>query len=587
MAEIPLGSLVSRVFIPLSFYTGRATILGMGKGGAFVARSEALRGTRIGSYEIVRLIGHGATASVFEATHVALGKPVAMKLLHEHLADDEQIRERFLREGRVAAKLRHPNTVIVLDVGAEAGVPYLVMELLAGTDLRTLLTDLDVLTVDHALAILLPIASALAQAHDAGVLHRDLKPANIFLARDVRDDVVPKLVDFGLSKIAGGESTSSLTATELVAGTVLYMAPEQTLGVRHSSPASDQYSLASILYEAVAGEPPFAADGVYALIERIRNEVARPPSHVNARIPEALDDVILKAMQREPANRYPSVRAFARALMPFASETTMRPLERDFVERASASTQAATTPSRPSIKKAVSEAETRHEAREVEARVTEPEADVEASSIRASSPLPCAPGESPFRIKGMPYRGFVYLVNKMVPGGLDAFVEKLDDPRLRVFIRQPFLASVRYDVLPFLPLFTTLSRILDVQFELLVSGTAAAQARYDARTVFQRIFSGATPRDLSERISRFGAQYYDFGKMSGTNPEPGVTVLVHAGVPAYVYPWYSPMHVAYSTEVARVCGATSVEATSSETVLAGAHGPFPLVTARTEIRWTV
>ena len=226
----------------------------------------------------MRLIGHGATASVFEGRHVVLGKRVAVKVLHEHLVNDEQVSARFLREGRVAAKLRHPNTVVVLDVGAEAGVPYLVMELLGGADLRAPPREHARRSpLEHALGLLLPIAAALSHAHDAGVIHRDLKPANIFLARDVRDDILPKLVDFGLSKVDTGETTSSLTATEMVAGTVLYMAPEQTLGVRHSSPASDQYSLAVILYECVTGEAPFSADGVYALIERIRTEI-RPPA---------------------------------------------------------------------------------------------------------------------------------------------------------------------------------------------------------------------------------------------------------------------------------------------------------------------
>jgi serine/threonine protein kinase len=215
--------------------------------GALLQRSEQLRGTRLGGYEIVRLIGHGATASVFEATHVALGRHVAIKVLHEHLASDEQVQKRFVREGRIVARLRHPNTLSVLDVGVESGLPYLVMELLGGSDLRSLLADIHMLSVEHALEFLLPIASALAQAHDVDVLHRDLKPANIFLSRDLRGDVVPKLVDFGLSKIMAGEPTTSLTAAEVVAGTVLYMAPEQTLGVKHCSPASDQYSLAAIL----------------------------------------------------------------------------------------------------------------------------------------------------------------------------------------------------------------------------------------------------------------------------------------------------------------------------------------------------
>jgi serine/threonine protein kinase len=538
----------------------------------------------MGGYQVVRLIGHGATASVFEATHLGLGKPVAMKILHEHLADDEQIRDRFLREGKVAAKLHHPNIVVVLDVGAEAGLPYLVMELLSGTDLRTLLGDLDVLTVEHALSIVLPIASALAHAHDAGVLHRDLKPANIFLSRDVRDDVVPKLVDFGLSKVAGVESTSSLTASELVAGTVLYMAPEQTLGVRHSSPASDQYSLAAILYEALTGEAPFRADGVYALIERIRNELARPPSQLNVRIPEALDDVILRALAREPSRRFPTVRAFARALLPFANETTTSPLERDFVDRASASLPAGNKPSRPSIKKAAAEAETRHETREAQPPNRDVE-EVEALSIRAASPLPCAPGESPFHIKGMPYRGLLYFVAKSLPGGVEAFTAALEDPRLRAFVGQTFLATVRYDVLPMLPLFTTLARLLDVQFNALVQGAAASKARYDARTVYQRILSGGSPSEIASRITRFGAQYYDFGKMAGENTGPKTFVLLHSGVPAYLSPWYAPMHVSYTAEVARLCGAEEVETSSCDIVLDGSQGAFPLVRIRSAFRW--
>jgi serine/threonine protein kinase len=555
----------------------------MGHGG-LVARSEALRGARFGGYEIVRLIGHGATASVFEAMHVALGKPVAIKILHEHLSGDDQVRDRFLREGKVAAMLHHPNIVVVLDVGADAGVSYLVMELLTGSDLRTVLKDLDVLTVDHALAILLPIASALAHAHDAGVLHRDLKPANIFLSRDVRDDVIPKLVDFGLSKLSGGESTSSLTATELVAGTVLYMAPEQTLGVKNSSHASDQYSLASILYEAIAGEPPFTGDGVYALIERIRNELVRPPSHINARVPEALDDVILRALHRDPAKRFPSMRAFARALLPFANEATTGPLERDFLDRASASTAAADpSPPRPSIKKAISEAETRLEAPAPRASVVV--SDVESSAIRTASPLPCAPGASPFHIKGLPYRGLLHLVNASLPGGLETLLAATEDDRLRTFMRQTFLASGRYDVLPLQPVTATLARLLNVDFDTLVAEGSAAQARYDARTAYQRILSGGSPTDIPERITRFGTQYYDFGTMTGENLSPGLISITHAGVPAYLRPWYVPMHTAYTREVVLLCGATEVEVTSREVTPDGARGGFPLVRIRNDYRW--
>ncbi len=171
-----------------------------------------MRGVRLGPYEIGQVIGHGATASVFEAMHVDLGKRVAIKLLHEHLAADTQIATRFLREGRVAARLHHPNIVSVLDVGTADGTPYLVMELLTGDDLRVLLADVRILSVEHALGFLFPIISALAHAHERGVIHRDLKPANIVLSRDARQEIVPKLVDFGLSKIvhATGEATAAL-----------------------------------------------------------------------------------------------------------------------------------------------------------------------------------------------------------------------------------------------------------------------------------------------------------------------------------------------------------------------------------------
>ena len=561
--------------------------------GGFVSRSEQLRGARLGGYEIVGLIGHGATASVFEATHVALGKRVAVKILHEHLASDEQIRSRFIREGRIAARLRHPHTVEVLDVGLESDVPYLVMELLSGGDLRALLADVHVLTIEHALAFLLPIASALAHAHDVGVLHRDLKPANIFLSRDLRGDVVPKLVDFGLSKVATSETTSALTATELVAGTVLYMAPEQTLGVRHSSPASDQYSLAVILYECLTGTAPFLADSVYALLERIRADIARPPSLLNPRIPEDLDSVILRGLQHDPAKRFSSVRALGRALLPFADAATSRTLERDFVERTSATTAAASaSQSRPSIRKVAAEAETRAE---VPAASSPPnptpirervaESPLSASAIRAVAPLPCAPGTGPFHIKGISYRSFALAASKAVPGGLDAFCDALADRRLRGFIRQPFLASGRYDIFPFLPLYATLARVLEVPFDRLVRDTASAQAQYDAQTVFKAIWAKATLDDIADRLTRFGNQWYDFGKISGATPGPNEFLIVHEGFPSYIQPWFKPMHMGYTEGALQIAGALDVKLVSHESVIEGSKDGYALVTLRSHYRW--
>ena len=140
------------------------------------------------------------------------------------------IAARFVREGRIAAQLRHPNSLDVLDVGEKRGLAYLVMELLDGCNLSTRLGERRALPLEDALALLFPVAAALAHAHGHGIIHRDVKPANIFLARDARANVVPKLVDFGVSKIVDAPEGAPLTVTNLVMGTVLYMAPEQTMG---------------------------------------------------------------------------------------------------------------------------------------------------------------------------------------------------------------------------------------------------------------------------------------------------------------------------------------------------------------------
>jgi serine/threonine protein kinase len=549
-----------------------------------VSRAERLKGARFGQHEIVRFLGHGATASVFEARHVALGKRVAIKLLHEHLAQDEQLAARFLREGQIAARLRHPNAVDVVDVGVEAGVPYLVMELLEGGDLRSLLADVKVLTVEHALAFLLPIASALAHAHDLGVLHRDLKPANIFLARDVRDEVVPKLVDFGLSKSATGESSSSLTATELVAGTVLYMAPEQTNGVKFASPASDQYSLASVLYECVTGELPFMDENVYGLIEKIRKLDPRPPSHVRRELAPAIDGPILRGLARDPAGRYPDVRAFARDLLAFADPRTASAVERDFVERVSGGTKAA---SHPSIRRASAAMPAAPRSSSSSLSETRPS----SSGVRTPanrdvvSPLPVAPGTSPFHIKGMSYRGLVTFAAKVLPGGLDALVAAFEDDRLGPFMRQPFLASARYDILPLVPIFAAAARVLGVPMDTLVRTTTAEQARYDARKVYKRIFDANDVAAVAERFARFNTQMYDFGRYESSVPEPGQLVIIHAEMPAYVRPWYGPMHEAYTRAAMEILGAKEITMLSATVEPAGSKGAFPLVTFRTEYRW--
>jgi serine/threonine protein kinase len=527
----------------------------------YVGRSERLKGRRLGAYEVVRLIGHGATASVFEGDHVALGKKVAIKVLHEHLAHDGVVRNRFLREGRIAARLRHPNVVEALDVGLDGEVPYLVMELLFGVDLSALLAEQRVLPLERALAIVLPIASGLAAVHAAGIVHRDLKPANIFLARDARDVVTPKLLDFGLSKAKAPAGTSSLPVNTAVAGTVLYMAPEQTQGVKKATIASDQYSLAAILYEAITGRPPFPPEDVHALMERIRTGSIRPPRELVPTLPPAIDAIVLRALSRDPEARFPSIVAFASALLPFAGPTTVAEVGRDF---------AGVEPAMPPVGS--------------RAPTSSPVSKIGGSF---DSPLPCAPGASPFHIKGMPYKGLVRFVEKLVPGGLDAFCDALPDARLRDFLHQPFLATGRYDVFPFVPIFGALSRLLGTPSDDLVRVAAASQCRFDAKNVFKLMFSGKGPTAVADRYGRLNGQYYDFGEYRGTVAGPHKVVLEARDIPAYLAPWWLPMHVAYGEEAVRVIGAKEVESTVDVVAPVPKKGPFPLVRTRYELTWSI
>ncbi|MCC7542315.1 MAG: serine/threonine protein kinase [Deltaproteobacteria bacterium] len=280
------------------------------------------RGTRFGSYEIVRPIGGGGMGSVYEALHVGLGKRVALKTLHAGLTSDRECVERFLREGRASARLRHPNVVDVTDVGVHDGVPFLVMELLEGDSLADILEREGPLSPARALELLLPVASTLAMAHAQGVLHRDLKPDNVFVARSNVGPPIPKLLDFGISKVAG-ESTG-VTGSGEVLGTPYYMSPEQTRGVRQVTAKSDQYALAVVLYECLTGARPFEGANVVQVLAAINAKPIPPPRGYVPALPTALEDVILKAMSREPEQRFDSVGSFATALLAFSDETTRR-----------------------------------------------------------------------------------------------------------------------------------------------------------------------------------------------------------------------------------------------------------------------
>ena len=282
---------------------------------------EALaEGTQVGSYAITRLIGKGGMGAVYEAMHRQLGKRSAIKtLLPEHAAKPD-VRERFLREGQSASKIRHTNVVDVFDVGDTGEFPYLVMEYLEGEDLSSLLHREGRLSAERAVDLLVPICGALAAAHAMGIVHRDMKPENIFLCSGRGGRIEPKLVDFGISKIDTQEGVGGLTGTSALMGTPYYMSPEQAQSAKHIDARSDQFSFGAILYEALVGSRPFSGDTLYAILDSIVRPKYPKPTSVHDDIPEELESVTLRAMSQRPEDRFPSMRALGRSLLPFAGE---------------------------------------------------------------------------------------------------------------------------------------------------------------------------------------------------------------------------------------------------------------------------
>jgi serine/threonine-protein kinase len=278
-------------------------------------------GARLGKYVIVRLLGAGGMGSVYEATHSEIGKRVAVKILSPSIAAVPGARTRFLREAQLTTRVRHPHIVDVTDMGTDDGRAYLVMEFLSGEDLGSCLDRRGTLPPEELVDVMLPVCAAVGAAHQAGITHRDLKPQNIFLVAEGRR-VHPKVLDFGISKghrPGDGVGSGTLTATGVVIGTPYYLAPEQIVDSRAAGPASDQYALGVILYECLTGERPFRADSMFIVFQKIVEGHPRPPRELAPSIPLGLEDVVLRAMLREPRERFESVEAFGRALLPFAS----------------------------------------------------------------------------------------------------------------------------------------------------------------------------------------------------------------------------------------------------------------------------
>ncbi len=273
-------------------------------------------------YEIVSKLGSGGMGAVFLARHREIGKLVAIKILRADLAKDRQHLARFLQEARAANEVTHRNIVEVLDFGSHEGRPYLVMEYLRGESLGEVLARERRMAPAAIIRVFVPLLKALAAAHQRGVIHRDIKPDNLFLSRD--DDTeapTPKILDFGIAKRTFSDDVR-LTDTRAAFGTPAYMAPEQAMGARDVTPAADQYAVGVIIYEALSGRLPHEGGTYNALIVA---KVTNPPADLGEVCPDlepALVRVVMRALAREPADRFASVTALREALEPFAGITT-------------------------------------------------------------------------------------------------------------------------------------------------------------------------------------------------------------------------------------------------------------------------
>ncbi len=285
-----------------------------------------------GKYQVDCVLAEGGMGVVLAATDMQLDRQVAIKVLSEAQVRSVEAAARFLQEARAAARLTSDHVVKVFDVGTlPSGAPYMVMELLRGADLATVVESEGTLAIADAVGFIVQACEAVAEAHVEGIVHRDLKPANLFLSRQLDGTSRIKVLDFGISKLTdrGEGSAVSLTHTSWMLGSPVYMSPEQLRSARDVDCRSDIWALGTILFELVAGRPPFTGESVAELSAKILMDAVPSPSRIRGSpLPTGLETVILKALTKDAAQRYSGAAELASALSPFAPPRCRPNIER-------------------------------------------------------------------------------------------------------------------------------------------------------------------------------------------------------------------------------------------------------------------
>jgi serine/threonine-protein kinase len=280
-----------------------------------------------GRYRIESFLGGGGMASVYRATHVVLEQAVAIKVISPVIRQLPGMAQRFLREARAATQLKSEHVARVTDVGTMAdGAPYMVMEYLDGCDLDAILEQGEDIPVEEAVDFVLQACEALAEVHGLGIVHRDLKPANLFLTKAADGLPCVKLIDFGISRTdspLAQKDLAALTQPDTVMGSPRYMSPEQMESCSKADSRSDIYGVGAVLYELLTRKAPHEGETFLDIYAAATLAPPAVPSSLRADVPKALDQVILKCLEVDPANRYEDTAALAMALAPFGPEGSL------------------------------------------------------------------------------------------------------------------------------------------------------------------------------------------------------------------------------------------------------------------------